>query len=378
MSAVYLGRCDKYEEVLSALSPIWRELRAADLVARKRVLLKVNVTKGGPPEQAVCTHPSFAAALVTLVRDSGGQPYVGDSCSIQGFTRETMELAGYARMASELNVPCVPLDSGKIRSVSINGVRIGQTYMSEHILDADVVISAAKLKTHNLVEFSCAVKNMYGVLPGGVKPHHHFRKPRFDVFLDVVLDVFGFVKPALAFVDGILAMEGQGPTGGDPKHVGVVAGSKDPVALDAVLADVVSLPPVKLLSMAGERGLGVSDLDKIEVFGPPVDELRVPLEPAAPSKAKIGVLGKIMYGVRYYGARPVLNTDRKDVLQKLAELCPVDAIKLDGKPRIRRNCVRCMSCVESCEDNAVTVKVPRILHETFRRKAPGYDLSKMK
>jgi dissimilatory sulfite reductase (desulfoviridin) alpha/beta subunit len=89
-------------------------------------------------------------------------------------------------------------------------------------------------------------------------------------------------------------------------------------------------------------------------------------------------MGKIMYGVRYYGARPVLNTDNKDVLQKLADLCPVNAIKVDGEPRIRRCCVRCMSCVESCEDNAVTLKVPKILHRTFRSKALGYDLSKMK
>jgi uncharacterized protein (DUF362 family)/NAD-dependent dihydropyrimidine dehydrogenase PreA subunit len=378
MSTVYLGRCDRYEDVLDALSPIWEKLHAADMVARKKVLLKVNLTKGGPPESAVATHPAFAAALVKLVRDSGGEPYVGDSCSIYGFTRETMDLAGYCEMARKLNVPCIPLDSGKIRAVNVNGVRVKETYMSQHVLDADVIVSVPKLKPHDFVEFSCAVKNLYGTLPGAIKPYHHFKKPAFEDFLNVILDVFEVVKPAMAFVDGILAMEGQGPTNGDPKHVGVVAASTDLVALDTVLADLVGLPPVKLLSAAGKRGLGVSDLDQIEIVGPPRDGLRVRIRPATPSKAKIGILGKIKYGVRYHGVRPALNTDRKDLLQNVADLCPVEAIDLSGKPRIRRNCVKCMTCIESCEDNAVTLKVPKILHRTYRSKAPGYDLSKMK
>ncbi len=378
MPSVYVDRCDKYEDVFNVLTPIWKSMGAAEIVAGKKVLLKVNLTKAGPPEWAVCTHPLFAAAVVQLVRDAGGEPYIGDSCSIYGFTRETFDLSGFTRLSQELDVPCIPLDSGQMRTVQIDGVHIKQTYMSEHVLDADVVISVPKLKPHDFVEFTCAVKNMFGILPGAIKPYQHFKHPRWVDFLNVILDVFGHVKPALALVDGILVMEGQGPTNGTPKHVGLVAGSTDLVALDTILADLAGIPPVKILSVAQQRGLGVSDPNQIDVIGPPTDEIRVPIKPAVPSKAKIGILGKIKYGVRYFAIRPTLNTSRKEDLAHVAELCPVGAIDLSGPPQIRSNCVKCMTCVESCQNNAVTLKVPKILHSTYRSKSPGYDLAKIK
>ncbi|NLS98316.1 MAG: DUF362 domain-containing protein [Planctomycetaceae bacterium] len=378
MTTVFLERCEHYDNVKTVLAPIWEKIGAADLVAGKKVLLKVNLTKGGPPDLAVATHPAFTAALAELVRESGGEPYVGDSCSIYGFTRETIELAGYGEMSRQTGVPCVPLDSGKVHPVKIGGAHLRDTYLSEYVLDADVIISVPKLKPHDYVEFTGALKNVVGMLPGAIKPYLHYKYSRWEDFLHVVLDLFAHVRPALAFVDGILAMEGQGPTNGTPRQVGLVAASRDPVAVDAVLADLVGLPVVRLLTLAGQRGLGESDLEKIEVVGPPVDDVRVKIQPANPTKAKIGLLGKLKYGVRYYGVRPVLNTESKDALRELARLCPVDAIDLTGRPRIRRNCVRCMTCIESCDNGAVTPKVPRVLHSTYRRKSPGYDLSKMR
>lgn len=377
MTTVYVERCDKYENVPEVLTPIWESMGAAKVVAGKKVLLKLNLTKAGPPEWAVCTHPDFAAALVKLVRDAGGEPYLGDSCSIYGFTRETMEISGFTKMARELDVPCVPLDSGQMRTVQMDGVRIKETYMSEHVLDADVIISVPKLKPHDFVEFTCAVKNMFGTLPGAIKPYQHFKNPGWPAFLHVILDVYGYTKPALSFVDGILVMEGQGPTMGTPKHVGLVAGGTDAVAVDTVLAELTGLPPVKVLAIAEERGLGINDRSKIDVQGP-VEGLRIPIKPATPSKAKIGLFGKIKYGARYFGIRPMLMTDRKEELEKVAEYCPVNAIDLRGRPRIKSNCVRCMTCIESCENNAVTLKVLKVLHGTFHAKSPGYDLSKIR
>lgn len=377
MTKVYLDRCESYEEVEPVLERIWEELGADEIVRGKRVLLKVNLTKAGPPEWAVCTHPDFAAAVARLVRRSGGDPFLGDSCSIYGFTRETMDLAGYKEVATRDSIPCTPLDSGQVRPVSVNGRRIQETYMSEHVLDADVIISVPKLKPHDFVGFTCAVKNMYGALPGALKPYQHYRNPGYVDFLNVILDVYATAEPALTLVDGILAMEGQGPTNGTPKHLGLVAGSLDCVAADAVLADRVGLPPVKLLSIAAERGLGVNDLDSINVIGPTKEQWPLSLQPARPSPAKIGLLGKIKYGIRYYGVRPAINTDRKDLIEEVAALCPTEAIKTDGTPRIEATCVKCMTCIESCRDNAITLKVPRVLHSTYHKKAPGYDLSKI-
>lgn len=377
MSTVYLHRCADYEQVESVLGELWRRVGAAEAVAGKKVLLKVNLTKGGPPERALATHPDFAAVLVKLVREAGGQPVIGDACSIYGFTRETIELAGYGALSRRLDVPCVPLDSGRISRVAVDGRRLKQTFLSEHVLDADVIISVPKLKPHDHVELTCAVKNMFGALPGAIKPWLHFKHHQYAHFMDVVLDVFAHLKPAFGFADGILAMEGQGPTNGRPRQVGLVAASADLVALDAVMASAISMPPVALLQAAQRRGLGLADLDQITVQGPSIAEVRVPLELAEQTRAKNGLAGLIKYGVRHYGVYPRLNPERGEELRTLQELCPVEAIDLTGRPRIRRRCVRCMSCVESCTTDAVMLHVPKILHKTFRKKSPGYKLDKL-
>jgi uncharacterized protein (DUF362 family) len=380
MSTVYVDRCERYDRVSDVLRPMWDALGAPDLVANKRVLLKVNLTKGADPQRAVATHPAFARALAELVRHAGGDPVIGDSASIYGFTRETMDLAGYSQMSAESGIPCVPLDSGRVREVRIDGRRIDRAWFSEHVTNADVIVSVPKLKPHDFVELTGAVKNLFGTLPGAVKPRLHYHNARWENFLDVILDVVGFLKPQLAFIDGILAMEGQGPTNGTPKQVGLVVASRDLVAADAVTADLVGLGPIRLLAKAADRGLGEYDLAKIELVGPPRDSLRVPIQPAKTAKDKVSLFGLIKYFVRHHGVRPWLspNPAHRDEIRRMADLCPTDAIALDDPPRVNRRCVGCMTCVESCAvPGAVEVKVPRWLHATYRNKAPGYALATM-
>lgn len=380
MSTVHLRQCDDYGQVADPLRSIWEQMGCAGTVAGKKVLLKANATKGASAEKAVATHPEFTAALVELIREAGGLPYIGDACSIYGFTRESLELAGYIDMAKRLGVSCVPLDSGRVREVRVNGVRLEKTYLSDYVLDADVIISVPKLKPHDHVGLTGAVKNMFGALPGAVKPYLHYTHSNYEHFLQIVLDVFERVRPQLSFMDGIIAMEGQGPTNGTPKKVGLIGASFDAVALDTVFAEATALPKedLELLRAAEARGLGTYNLHGIAVEGPPIETVRVPLEPAKGSKSKIGLLGRVKYGIRHFGVKPQLNLEHREEIARLAELCPTNAIELNGKPRIKSTCVRCMSCVESCNGDAVYLKVPRWLHATFRKKSPGYQLKHLR
>lgn len=375
---VYLERCHDYTQVADVLPGIWEKMGGPELVRGKKVLLKANLTKGGPPEWAVATDPRFVRIAAELVRDAGGEPYIGDSASIYGFTRETMDLAGYTEMAKEIDVPLIPLDSGKIERVTINGVRVKELYFSEHVLNADVIISVPKFKTHDFVGITNAIKNLYGTVPGAIKPYLHWRHPAYLNFLNVILDVVQFVKPTMALIDAVLCMEGQGPTTGAPKHVGLVAGGTDLVAIDSVFCEIAGWPCYEILKIAQQRGMGVCDLDKIDVAGPSIDDVRTPVMPAKASLAKSSFFGKIKYGVRHFSIWPDLNPAAADELKQMAELCPTDAIDLTGPtPRVLPTCVKCMSCIESSHTRAATLKVLKILHGTYRSKAPGYKLDHM-
>lgn len=372
MTRVIARTCANYENAYSALAEIWERLNADSLVRGKRVLLKVNLTKGAPPERAVVTHPQFTRAVVRLVRDAGGEPVIGDASCVYGLMRQTLALTGYRELVDDLDVEFHPLDSGRVRRVVIDGLRVKETYVSEHVDSADVIISLPKLKTHDLMVFTGAVKNMFGIVPGAIKPYLHYRHAQHESFIDALLDIFAYRRPDIALMDGIVGMEGQGPTLGDPRHLGVVGGSTDAVALDRVMAQLAMLPPVPMLARAWERGLGSADLSQIRIDGPPIESMQVRIKPARITAHKIGFLGKFKYLVRAYSVKPDFRHVRMDELDRLQDACPVGAIKINGGVTVSRACVRCMTCVES--SSSVSIKVPRVLHGAYRARLPGYHL----
>ena len=365
---VWLAQCpdygqsleEKIEKAFDALQ-VWDKIRPG-----MRVVLKPNLVMSSKPEQAIITHPAFTAAVGKCVQKAGGRVVIAESpggpytpAAMKAMFRAT----GYRDMAEAcgftLYTDC------KSREVTLpQAKRCRELSVVEPFLDRDYLIDLPKLKTHSMVGFSGAVKNLFGTVPGLQKPELHCRFPEREPFSEMLCDLCHFLGPDLSLMDGIWAMEGNGPTGGQRRDLHVIAGSESPWALDVAAASLVGLEPEKItmLREGHERGYGPLDLSELELVGDPMETLLVPdfLKAEASSTDFIDRLPKFLRPAAKKLATPYPRIDKKRCVGcgKCAESCPQHTISLrDGKAVIRyQNCIRCFCCHEMCPKHVVQIK----------------------
>ena len=365
---VWLAQCpdygqsleEKIERAFDALQ-VWDKIRPG-----MRVVLKPNLVMSSKPEQAIITHPAFTAAVGKCVQKAGGRVVIAESpggpytpAAMKAMFRAT----GYRDMAEAcgftLYTDC------KSREVTLpQAKRCRELSVVEPFLDRDYLIDLPKLKTHSMVGFSGAVKNLFGTVPGLQKPELHCRFPEREPFSEMLCDLCHFLGPDLSLMDGIWAMEGNGPTGGQRRDLHVIAGSESPWALDVAAASLVGLEPEKItmLREGHERGYGPLDLSELELVGDPMETLLAPdfLKAQASSTDFIDRLPKFLRPAAKKLATPYPRIDKKRCVGcgKCAESCPQHTISLrDGKAVIRyQNCIRCFCCHEMCPKHVVQIK----------------------
>ena len=365
---VWLAQCpdygqsleEKIERAFDALQ-VWDKIRPG-----MRVVLKPNLVMSSKPEQAIITHPAFTAAVGKCVQKAGGRVVIAESpggpytpAAMKAMFRAT----GYRDMAEAcgftLYTDC------KSREVTLpQAKRCRELSVVEPFLDRDYLIDLPKLKTHSMVGFSGAVKNLFGTVPGLQKPELHCRFPEREPFSEMLCDLCHFLGPDLSLMDGIWAMEGNGPTGGQRRDLHVIAGSESPWALDVAAASLVGLEPEKIamLREGHERGYGPLELSELELVGDPMETLLAPdfLKAEASSTDFIDRLPKFLRPAAKKLATPYPRIDKKRCVGcgKCAESCPQHTISLrDGKAVIRyQNCIRCFCCHEMCPKHVVQIK----------------------
>jgi uncharacterized protein (DUF362 family)/Pyruvate/2-oxoacid:ferredoxin oxidoreductase delta subunit len=366
-ATVAVVACGSYErsEVESAVR------RAVELVGGvgrfvrqgERILLKPNLLSAKAPERAITTHPEVARAMIGLVRDAGATPEMGDSPggAIRGVER-VWRNTGFLDLSEEAGVPLRSFEASG--SEERSGAR--RAYMiAKPVLEADGVINLPKMKTHVLTLYTGAIKNMYGVVPGFMKGRLHSVAPRPVPFSRLLVDIFSLVPPRLSVMDAVVAMEGDGPSGGSPRHVGAILASADAVALDAVASGMMGyrerqVPTVRL---AEDAGLGVAGLDAIDVVG---DDPRA-LAPEGfrlPRTGALNYVPDILVTVLrpFMWVHPEMSPERGcrgPACGLCVRSCPVTAIRMvDGIPRVDYDvCVECLCCHEVCPHDAVEVKL---------------------
>ena len=365
---VWLAQCpdygqsleEKIEKAFDTLQ-VWDKIRPG-----MRVVLKPNLVMSSKPEQAIITHPAFTAAVGKCVQKAGGRVVIAESpggpytpAAMKAMFRAT----GYRDMAEAcgftLYTDC------KSREVTLpQAKRCRELSVVEPFLDRDYLINLPKLKTHSMVGFSGAVKNLFGTVPGLQKPELHCRFPEREPFSEMLCDLCHFLGPDLSLMDGIWAMEGNGPTGGQRRDLHVIAGSESPWALDVAAASLVGLEPEKItmLREGHERGYGPLDLSELELVGDLMETLLAPdfLKAEASSTDFIDRLPKFLRPAAKKLATPYPRIDKKRCVGcgKCAESCPQHTISLrDGKAVIRyQNCIRCFCCHEMCPKHVVQIK----------------------
>ena len=242
---------------------------------------------------------------------------------------------------------------------------------------ADLIINFCKLKSHGMMGMSCAAKNMFGVVPGVIKPEYHYRFPEYADFADMILDLDEYFHPVLSIADAVVGMEGNGPTAGTPRKLGCLLASHSPHTLDLIAAKIIGLEPseVPTLDAAKRRGLIPDSINDLTVYGSFSEFILSDFEHVVERKSMLfagdGKNPIKRCFSKFAGA--ILRT--KPVLVKkmcigcgvCANICPAKAIKIENKKAVinRSDCIRCFCCQEFCPKSAMKVKrtaIAKIFH----------------
>lgn len=359
-------RCESYEQgaVDSAVEDLLNSLGGLSswVKAGDRVLLKPNLLIGREPDDGVTTHPSVVKALAKLILSIGGIPAIGDSPG--GTVRrveEVFEITGMKGISEELGIQLVNFDREGCYPKKLGGRTY---YISRPPIDADVLVNLPKLKTHNLTVVTGAVKNCFGVIPGYRKSEYHKLLPRPKDFSNLLLDVYSLCKPDLTIVDGVIGMEGNGPSNGQLRQMGLLMGGEDAVAVDRVIAELIGCSPARVTTIkeAESRGVGVSSLEEIEVVGEEgvkIPDFKLPFRNPlsyAPSWLA-SFLGRSIW------VRPFVRQERCERCGTCVEGCPPGAMTMgDTHPMIDyKSCISCGCCAELCPSGAIVLRKSPLL-----------------
>ena len=369
-SPVAVAGCPTYEraDVEKAMQRVIDEIDGLGQIHEgMTVAIKVNLIGGLSPDKAATTHPMPLTVLCEMLKGRGAKVIIGDSPG-GPFTRAALESAYKAAQLT----PVIEAGATLNLDTSVANTRDDDALVMKSFdytawLDqADVIINFAKLKTHAMMTMTCAVKNIFGTIPGFVKPEYHMRFPDIRDFSDMMIDLQEHFKPVLHIVDAIVGMEGNGPTNGTPKKVGAIVAGKSPYTVDLVCADLmgIGIDEVMTLRRAAERGLAPSDVSKVTVLGDDHRTYAAKDYAVATSVQGIDFSGKGMFNKvtafltrTFLTTKPMVKPSGCIGCAKCHDVCPAHAITMRDKlPVIDRDvCIRCFCCQEYCPVGAMRI-----------------------
>lgn len=367
MSVVAVKRCAEYDpallgealEAAVALVGGWRLfVKPGD-----RVLLKPNLIAPRRPEEAATTHPEVLRALIRSLAGQGCEVWVGDSAggAIAGLapTARALEVAGWAAVCAEEGARLVNFDrEGTVAVPSRAGLQAAEFHIARPVREADVVINVPKLKAHSNGGYTGAVKNTFGCIPGLRKAEYHRLAPDLASFGELLAGIHLASRVALNVMDGIVGMEGAGPTNGSPKRLGLLLVSADALALDIAVCQMIGLDPSRpeILRAAAERGVGEGDPGRIRLVGdftaPPRLDFVLPPSVDKPRRVPRWLLPAL---IGFFKTRPEIDRAKCRRCGVCRESCPVKAIDA-GLVIDRRACIECLCCQELCPQGAVRLQ----------------------
>ena len=368
-----------------------------------RVALKPNLLRAMAPEAAVSTHPSVVRAVIRLVQECGATPVIAESPG-GPFTplllKRVYEKTGMEQVAKETGAE-LSYDTGVTRMSNPDGHLLKLIDVISSIAKADAVINLPKLKTHNLTRLTGAVKNLFGVIPGVTKIGYHAKLPEALAFSRGLVDIARCVKPVLSIMDGVVAMDGNGPSGGDPFAGQVILASPDAVAEDVVAMSLVGWDPLSspTIKVANEWGMTTGRIEDIELRGERLESLRFQgFRPGSATAVDPGLLPRRLFDrlmplvaarsidgrsaaegevppesldvgtvppfLRRWAIRQLVVTpqasERCTGCRYCLQHCPAGAIRIEnGRAHMDPDrCIRCYCCHELCPQLAVELHRP--------------------
>ncbi len=296
----------------------------------QQVLLKPNLLSGKSPDKAVTTHPEIVRQVILQVQSAGASVVVGDSPGL-GSPLNVARKCGILEVLEETGARFAPFEESV--QVTLKTGTFHHLEIAREALAADLIINLPKLKTHQMMGYTGAVKNMFGVVVGMRKARLHLQAGTDKAFFALMLlELVEWCRPALSILDAVVGMEGNGPGSGEPVQLGALLASPNPVALDTVATAMVSLPEQRVWTqrVARQTGRQGVDLPDIDLLGTPLTSLKTTrFRPAKSADINFGL--------------PIAV---KNLLKNA----------LTAQPEITARCQRCGHCVTHCPPHAMTMR----------------------
>lgn len=374
MEKVALLRCSEYEvDVIEKKLREGFELLGGESFLKSliphnsKVLLKPNMLSIESAGSPVVTHYMVFEAIIRIVKEYTNNISFGDSPGF-GDSRKAAERSGLMAVADKYNVKFEDFrESGHValdKSILCKSWNVAKAPY-----EADVVITLPKLKTHAMAYFTGAVKNQFGCIPGTQKAEWHTRMPEAENFCKMLLDLNTLVGTSFAILDGIVAMEGNGPKNGSPHKMDTIIMGKSITAVDSVAVRLIGYDnplDIPVLKEAYNYKWGTVLPEDIEVLGEKMEDMKAKnfklsrkggnFHFASPEVSNF-IRGMI-------APSPSLMPDKCIGCGRCGEVCPekpnvISMTKLNGKSVPKwdmKKCIRCFCCQELCPVGAIETK----------------------
>jgi len=368
MEKVSVIKCDSYEQnkIDKAIEEALKKINF-NVKPNSKILIKPNLVSVNTPEQGSITHYTLIDFLCRYFLAKKCSVVIGESSAfyIKGYTEKAYHTSNIYDIAKKYSVPLIEFENEKIVSVNKKNLKfLDELYMPEMINKFDLIVDVPKLKSHMLMRFSGAIKNLYGIVPGGYKQLLHQKTKDINDMAEIFLDVYESLTPKiLSIIDGVVGLDG-GPAAviGKPKEIGYILASMNPFALDVIACQIIGYSPKDLptITMAEKRKL--IDSKKVKQIG---KFKAVKFEKLV--KGPIEKRNKDSVLITKTFAHPKANY-KCTFCGKCVKRCPVNAISLENKNGTKKwvldkeKCISCYSCVSVCPVNAINLK------DTFTNK----------
>lgn len=365
---VSIVKCENYSDSRAAVDKALAHLGGMGAFVKPgdRVTIKPNYVAKRKPGDAATTHPAFLNAVIRAVEAEGGIVTVAESpggaynaALLKSIYKECGAYEAIEGTNAKLNFDC------SFRTAHYaDGKTIKSAEVISPILDADVVISLPKLKTHAMTAYTGAVKNLFGVIPGTHKAEMHFRLKEREPFCSMLVDLCECIKPSLSIMDGIWGMEGNGPTSGTMRHIGLVMAAANPHAMDLAACRIIDYRPEEVATLREgiERGLIPDSADKLEIIGENIADLVIRDYIKPESHFNLLKLLNLPASINSVVENLLASRPKPDYSMcigcgECARDCPPKVIKMENRKPIidKKRCIRCFCCQELCPVHAMKI-----------------------
>ena len=359
---VAITKCGKYEyeEIKKSLYTLIENTDFPD-VKGKKVLVKPNILSDSKAEKNITTNPLVVKAVIEIVKERGAETiWCGDSPGMPG-PKFRGEGCGIWEVVEETGATWVDFFDGAKPTVFWNKVKAPQC---RFLTEADVVISVCKMKTHQLMYATGAVKNMFGTIPGLNKSPMHLYARSPENFAKLILSIFRVHEPEYSVMDAIISMEGAGPANGTLRQTGLLLASSSALALDKAEAILMGYEPkdIPILREAEREEKGSTDA-LYTLLDPEKETIK---DFRRVEKKKRGLINSLLlpFLTRFFDRKmaekrkaPEFLAEKCRRCKKCVDVCPAKALTLD-KDHIdidTSKCIRCYCCHEMCPFDAIKI-----------------------